>query len=216
MNLVDLSAWRPYVMPQLPGVTELEFRFALRRAAREFCRRAWVWHGAPESFDLVAGQALYSPTLPVDGAGAAAGEIARVLELEAKGVDFMEPCSFEQAQYLDTTQAGEPPLFYAVVDNRQVRVVPQPTASTPDGLTVWCAFKPNQTTEVLPQILLDDYAEGVAQGARWYLQAAEGRPYSDAKAAERHRAAFYGFIGQASVEVARGFARTLLETVPCW
>jgi hypothetical protein len=214
MNLVDLSAWRPYVVPQLPGVTEVEFRFALRRAAREFCRRAWVWHGPQEVMDLVAGQALYSPTLPVDGAGNPVGELARVLE--AKGQDFMEPCTFEQAQYLDQTQAGEPPLFYAVVDSQQVRVVPQPTASVPMGLTLWCAFKPNGTTETLPEILLDEYAEGLAQGALWYLQAAEGRPYTDAKAADQHRAAFYGYIGQASVEVARGFARTLLETVPCW
>lgn len=214
MNLLDPGQWRPYVVPQLPGVTELEFRFALRRAAREFCRRAWVWHGAKETLDLVAGQALYSPTLPVDGAGNPVGELSRVLE--ARGVDFMEPCSFEQAQFLDMTQSGEPPMFYVVVDNQQIRLVPQPSASVVGGLTLWCAFKPNQQAEVLPAILLDDYAEGLAQGALWYLQAATGRPYSDPKAAEQHRAAFYGFIGQASVEVAKGFARTLLETVPCW
>lgn len=208
-----MGQWRPYVLPGAPGLSEPEFRFALRRAAREFCRMAWVWRSEPQTFDLVAGQGRYTPTLP------AQAEIAKALEVygSVSGQwEPLDPCTHEQANYLDETQAGEPPCFYNLVENRLLRLVPVPVAAETAGARALFALKPTPTATQLPEILLHDYAEGLAEGALWYLLASPGTPYADPAGAKAHRQAFYGAIGQASVDTARGFARTALEAVPCW
>lgn len=139
-----------------PGCPDTTMYFGIRQAAIEFCERTRLWRYEDDLTSTVAeAEILVAPT------GAEIHEIELVLfngqELEPKSTSWLDENMLGwRAGILSGT-----PHFYTQTEPNTIRIVPREAGSV--DVAVW--LKPSQDATELPDWLVDQYREVIAQGA---------------------------------------------------
>lgn len=203
--MIDLVQFQPYIYPVLPELSDMEFIANTRRACIEFCRKTQVWQMDLDPIDIVAGQQVYTMTLPTDA------DLSKVMRVIIDGVDQI-PLSEKPAG----SSFGYAPYYTVNISTNQITLVKSPLDNVPAGLQICIALKPTITAFQVPEILLSQYPEAISYGALGNLCAMVGRPFSDFEMAKQYREDFRHAINSAASDALYGFSRAVLETIPAY
>jgi len=211
--MVDAALFLPFVVPEAPGVADLEFLHALRRAVDELCWRAWIWRVDLPDISIVAETNLYTLTLP-DGA-----KLGKVLQATYVDSTIADPYDLrevmaDEATQMETRWKSSQPQGYTLPDARTIRVISTP--SNAGTLSLKAALRPTMDATSYPAVLYQDYPEAIAAGTLAVLRAIPGKPYSDNAEAAVSRERFLQLIGQATVDAAQGHTRAQFQSDAAW
>ncbi len=204
-EILDLIPRVSEVCPTCPEPTAVRH---LRDAAREFCRRTRIWR-ATESWEL--GSETYE-VIAVDQEA----EIFEISHAELDGRD-LTPRTIDDLDEHENgwrTREGQAEWLTQVSPNT-LRVVPKPAidAETPQTLTLELILLPSQTTERLPDILVDAYPQEVVDGALARLLSLKA-DFQDLQTASIHSAAFQAALNRWGNLVPRGQMRAKRRVRP--
>ncbi len=103
--MADFSAFRPYIMPEVPGCPQLLVDDAVREASRQFSLDTWLVTYDVPSFNTVVGTQSYTPTPP------AQHEVLAVATVVKNGSTELDP-SGESTAAKYAPRDGSPVKFW--------------------------------------------------------------------------------------------------------
>ena len=199
MRAVDL--FHPFVLPFAEGCSSPMASQAILSACIEFSSTTQL---VQRTFadDVVAGWQDYDVETPSQMT------LVRVLRvfykdslLTAAPLHAVSPGTAVQGAAIgdvDMHRAAAPAAYFMRDPAAsEYSLYPVPTVSVTNGLTVRAAFAPTRTASQVDDVLFEDYAEQIAHGALGRLLAMPAQPFTDAKTAVRHLAAFRSAMASA-------------------
>lgn len=185
-----LSAFTPYIAPDVPGCPEPLIDDAVRRAAIEFCEKTRALREAV-SFNTVADQDYV--TLAPTG-----GDVARLYKV-MYGDEELEPTTrFDFDEDGDTGQ----PLEYYIEPPNTLRLYPVPDAIY--AMVAHVAVKPDRDATTLDDVLYNNWRDEIAAGAKAKLLKMSKQPWYDQAAADTAKTDFQAAIDKAAHKRATG------------
>jgi hypothetical protein len=188
-----------------PEPTALRY---LRDAAIEFCRRTRVWRES-DSFTLSGDDAEVLAVEP----GAVIYEISHArlgdIDLEPVTIDWLDA---EEPGWRDD-ESG--PRWITQSAPGTLRVAPAPDDDDDDELTVQLILIPSQDADQLPDFLVDDYPNVLADGALAKILALPA-DFGNPQLAIMHAQLFEAEIGRFGARVPRGQQRAPRRVKAHW
>ncbi len=196
-----LSVFYPYVLPYVPGCPNPMAKQAIRSACIEFAGRSCVVQNT-QSESAIANQPNYDVEEP------SGMTLVRVLavyygtrRLEARSREMVNNAVAARGENVgsETYATGTPNEWF----NRDpaepvVSLYPVPYAADTSAITIVAAHQPAHTATRVADILFDDYAEDIANGALARLLSMPNQPFSNPALAERHEKKFVDSMRQAA------------------
>lgn len=195
---MKLDNFLPYLLVELPGVSDPLVRQALVRTAIEFCQMTQCWREPQEPIPLVDGRADYDLDSPTD---------AQVFLLRQAWVGQrpLRPLNLQRMQLELPSDASlgspNPTHFLSSVDRQSLTLYPTPmnrVDATP--LRVEVCHVPKATATNLPDILGERYLMAVGAGTKAYLMSMPGQPWSQPALSDFYRAQFDAGVVAAKIE----------------
>ncbi|NTE96689.1 hypothetical protein [Agrobacterium tumefaciens] len=189
LNLVNPFA------PSLPEPTAVQW---LRWAAIEFCKSTRVWRDE-RRFEVIGG-ADEQFCMP---------EYAAIHEIERSwfGTRELDPLPFGKTpRFRDDSQ----PIYLSQVAPNTVRLVPG--AQEAGELVLHLFLKPSITAEDLPDMLIDDYGQQLAEGALSRILLLPNQPFTDLNMAMAYGQAFQAALDKNFSANIRGQQRAPART----
>lgn len=184
----SLATLNPLVALDTPGVSALVLQQALANAAREFCRRTWVWQNALSAFDVEADVADYplDPELDDDDSN-----------------DLVEIVAITDAILSDVTMT--PGTEYNMNGRGEFHFITTPSTAVTSGLEVTVALQPVLMGDYIDDVVLRHWAEVLASGAKRELLMQAKMPWTDRALATYHSGLFEAGVGRARFDLTRGY-----------
>jgi hypothetical protein len=161
-----------------------------------------VWSEIPAAADIVADQASYAIPVP------AGGQAVKLLEVYVDGQKITpktpDQLAEQYANWITKTGTAE---HYTQLNPDNLLLVPIPDAGITGGLVVRGTFKPARTATELPDLLFNDYADDITNGAVAALCAWPQKPWTNPKLAAVRAGLFQAGIDKTKTRVAKSFAR---------
>ena len=180
---------------------------AVRRAAREFCKSSHAL-SIETSIDTAATTSDYDPVALSAQLVTLEVELVVVNFVRRNASDFLAHQSIEYVNS-QTADADYPRMFAVtgtnVIDNTRkvVRLYPTPVAV--ENLAVDVSVMPLQAATTIPDILSDEYFEGVLAYAKYWLMSQVGKPWSNPEKAAFSYRQFDAKVADARVRKAQGY-----------
>lgn len=196
------SAFLSDVMPEVPDCPLFLAENHVRNAAIEFCDLSSVWRyeTAP---DLIGGDESYSFDPP------SGSVVARVIQAWVNGDEvFPKSASELNSIYSDWRSAVGSAKYITSITPREYKIVPNPSPSDDQKLSLLVALKPTRTSTTCPDFLLEDYIEEIAHGAKARLKEISDKPWTNTSEAIAHRGKFMMGVMRAQSRAELGFGRT--------
>lgn len=210
--MAALASFLPYVLPYVPGCPAPLAEQHIRDICIAFCATTLIAQQALDPVSIIAGIADYDLDPPT------ASRVHLIMrawfdgdELRSLGPDSaVRPAMFNQ--HAEPPPPGRPTGFYRI--DPAIRLNATPEANAPFGLTTLAAIKPTRTAETVPDILFDDYAFEIGQGAAATLMTVPNQPFTDFAAASSRAALYASAIGPARIRAAKAHGRTTATVRP--
>ena len=193
----------PLIVPEVLGCPTPTIDSAINRAAADFCRRSGVWRADLDPVVLVADQWRYTLTLPADA-------VLVSIDAARAGLRLLGPVSDPHGVLPWGQEPGEPTRYALSADESAILVHPAPVAA--GSLSVSVVLAPTLGAATLPDLLVNRYYEGVAEGAKAILRRMPGQPWTDVNAAQLAALTARQKADEARVEREWGAARSLSVT----
>lgn len=210
--MATLSDFYPYILPQVPGCPELTADVAIRSALIEFCEKSLIIQRDLDPVTVVKGIVDYDIDPP---ANQLVTRVMRVWykdkELTPTAPDNVNSSEVYNQLFPDADKSRSDPRIFLQKDERTFTIFPIPMDTVANGLTVRAALKPTRTTETVEDVLFEDYAETVAQGALYRLLSIPGKPWMNGPASAAALAMFNSTINVARQRASRGHTRADLR-----
>lgn len=185
------SAFYPYVAPDVYECPEITMEIAVRDAAIEFCRRAYVWQEELDPINVDQGVHTYD-------LGVSRGSICEnVLEARFDDLKLAPAKVNDLPANRDTYEAK--PRAYSMIFGDQVRLYPVPDRAGELKLTV--ALTPSSAATGIDSTLFERYKEVIAHGAKHRLMSVPSKSWSNPAAAQYHMTQFMRGVGEARIRV---------------
>lgn len=194
MTTVSLDALLPYVSPSVPACPLETQRTAIRDAATEFLAATHIWR-EPLPLDFTQpGLAEYSldptpipdTTRPPDDPAFVPVRVESVLWVMLAGHHLTGTDRRVSARMRHDLEGV--PQFYWLVHDRMLRLYP-----TPEGVYEFygeLAIKPTRDSPVLPEWVVDDWADAITDGVLWRLMRTPQTAWTNMELAVFHRRRF--------------------------
>lgn len=161
---MTLDGFNSLILPKVMGCPLPEVRLSVLQAARELCKKAFVWNAFQDPVSLQEGVASYN-LVPVTDA------YIHTVKNIWMGARELTPASMEDVAALypnwQVATSNEPTMYNLAEDRTKVRVFPIPTgltAATPQ-VRIRSIFVPLNTAQTLPDFMGRDYDELISWGA---------------------------------------------------
>lgn len=189
MAVTSWSAFFPYVAPDVYECPQITMEIAIRDAATEFCRRAYVWKEELDPINVEAGVHTYD-------LGASRNVICEhVVEAMFGDQELVSTKTSNLPSNRDTYEAK--PRAYALQFGDQIRLYPIPdTAGT---LKVTAALTPSSTATGIDTTVFERYKEVIAHGAKHRLMNVPSKSWSNPALAQYHMTQFMRGVGEARI-----------------
>jgi hypothetical protein len=187
MKVHDFARW---ILPEVLGCPDPVVDQAIVSTVYEFCDQTGAWDETQDAQTVEANVSDYDIPAP-------AGAIAlRVLDVLLSGRP-LSSLSFHTAAM--TQRVSAPVGYTSSIERGVVRLVPVPT-ETGALLVVRAAYAPSMTATVLPDFLMQRYAEVIASGTKARLQMMPGVAWTNPTLAAVHAQRFQSGMIDARVE----------------
>lgn len=212
MPTTNYTSWYDQVLVDIPGVLQALALDAIRNAAIEFCEKSLAWTHEHDPVSIAALVNVYDYSKPAN---------AMVVRPLQAWVNEREPILFKTPAELsdllgDWRAAKGAPQFITQVRPTQFYLVPKPTVSIANGLTLRVALKPSRASTGLETFLFEDYLDAITAGAKARLFAMPKKPWTDAGAASNQRDAFDTKIRETRDRVLRGYGPSRARVKPMY
>jgi len=200
----------PYVLPDLPGVSETQAINALISSAIEFCERSLVLQRDHDPINLVAGRSAYDLDAPT---GYLVHKVMKAWHRNSV-LQPIAPDDMDDARLYNVHAATEgwgTPSGYTHKGERQIALWPPPNEDLEKGLTVRIAIKPKRDVTQFDDDLYQDFIEVIASGAKAKLQITPGKPFSNPQVAGFNQALFTAGVNRAMVRANKAHTRANLS-----
>jgi len=181
-------------------------RKAIIDACRDFIKRTHIWKEI-KIFSLGANQSEYQIGIPENSFIQDVGYLGRIIENSTNPVKYADRTRFKRTeQDLDLEspnwreQVSKNSDFWRwgiQSDRRTLFVYPKPTIALQDGVKCQVVLAPNQDAFEVIDIVYDEWAEAIGNGAAMKLLNVPGKAWTDYNAAELRRRQFNKAIAAA-------------------
>lgn len=185
---------------------------AIRNAAIEFCERTRAYKADLTPITVTLATATYAfagmPTETV---------VHEILEatIGDQVVDPVGPDDLRELYGADwRTKTGPTPLYVTQDDERNVRVVPIPTATLTDTLKVFAALKPTHNATGIESRIYEENKTIIAAGAKGKLLMVPKQPYTNQPLGVFYLEQFEIAASSRAIRASRGFTRAKLRSRP--
>lgn len=191
MNFID---WLPFVLPWAPACPDETAVHHIKQAAIRFCATTGCIR---ETLDPVLGDG-YSTTiaLPVDDQV----DIAKLFKVQVG--DFRRTVIFQAERGATLASRHQSDDLAYTIDRRSIFVSPAPADG--DRIVATVSLKPSQASYACDDVLFDQYAQHIADGALASLLLLP--KFRDKEQAAVSEGKFRAAIGSVSIQVAKGYA----------
>jgi len=206
--MATLSDFYPYVLPEIPGCPEITADVALRASLIEFCEKTLIVQRDHDPITVIANKTDYDLEPPT---GQLVTKIMRAWYRDQK-LDPLVPDSVEAATVYNSLFANASvtkadPRQFLHKDERTITVYPFPKETVANALTLRVAYKPSRKATVFDDVLYEDYAEGIAHGAKYRLLGMANKPWTNGPAALTALTLFNAAVNVARSRATRGNSR---------
>lgn len=170
--MTALSAWFPEIQPHVPAAPEPLLEQALRFAGDEFCTRSGIVQQFLQA-DSAAGVSTVTFTPPVNT------EVRRFIKVWHLDQEIFSagPTLVDRPDAYGTPPSGTPARYLDQQGN-VVRVYPAPDATTANAFSAVAVLAPAAAATELPDVLYREWRQAIAAGARAYIKAIPGQPFT--------------------------------------
>lgn len=207
--MATLDDFYPYVLPDVPGCPEITADVALRAALIEFCEKSLIVQRDHDPITVIANTSDYDLEPPT---GQLVAKIMRAwfknTQLDPVAPDNVDAATIYNRQFADASIKKAEPKQFLQKDERTITVYPIPKDTAPNSLTLRVAYKPTRKATTFEDVLFEDYAEGIAHGAKYRLLGMANKPWTNGPAAAASMAIFNAAINQARSRATRGHNRS--------
>lgn len=210
--MAELSDFYPYVLIDVPGCPEVVVDTALRSALIEFCEKSLVVQRDLDPVTVVAGTSDYDlepPTFQL---------VSKILKLWYKSTELspMAPDNIKNAEvynrlFTDADTGRSDPRFFLQKDTTTFSIYPVPKNTVANAITIRAALKPSRSASTVEDVLFQDYAETIAQGAKYRLLSMPGKPWMNGPASAAALSMFTAGVNVARQRASRGGTRADLR-----
>jgi len=205
--MAAISVFRPLVYIDCPGVPNPMMDDAIRRAAREFCKKTQALT-VEVNITLAVADNSYAPTMATGTEILAVESLRRPTSQTRVTPEYLVARSVDHIT-AQTTATGTPTI-YAVTDDSTVEIVLYPTPTAIETLTAKVVFMPTKAAATLDDRLANIYLEAVTEYAKYWLQSQPDKPWSNPDAAMASNRQFESFASAAIIR--RNQTRTNTST----
>jgi len=202
----------PYVMTEVIGAPEPVVVQAIRNACIEFCEKSLILTRDHDPLTIVSGIVDYDLEPPT---GYLVVKVQKAW-LENNQIDPLAPDVIKDASVYNRlfssyqSQASTPSAFLQK-DARSISIWPVPDKQYKNGLTMRVALKPTRASTSIEDEVFEDYAEAIAHGAIYRLQASVGKAYTNPEMAAVNKGLFEQAINVARQRATHGHVRSNLS-----
>lgn len=203
----------PYVLPDVVGAPEPLVVHHIRNACIEFCEKSLILTRDHDPITVVANTVDYDLEPPT---GYLVVKVQKAwldnMPLDPIAPDFVrEPAVYNRLYATYNAESASTPRGYLQKEERSISVWPKPDRKYTNGLTMRVALKPTRTSTSIEDVIFEDYAEAIAQGALYRLQLSPNKAYSNAEMAAINKGLFEQGINVARQRASRGHVRSNLS-----
>lgn len=200
------------VMPDLPGCTyELAIN-AIRNAAIEFCEKTLILQADHDPVTVVAGITDY------DFAPPSGSLVVKVMQAwyKKRHLKPLAPDEIRRPEVYNRAFVGADvgrtePTYILQKSSETFSVYPVPAEKATSAITMRVAYKPTRNSTQCDELLFQDYAEGIAHGAKARLMMSPAKPYTNPQLAAAEMQLFQQAINVARQRANRGYVRSDLQ-----
>jgi len=207
-----MKYWEDFLIEILPSVENCPNPLAInavRNAAIEFCQRSVVWRKELDPITISATIKEYdlhaelenNETISAINTGHILdnGQICPLYVTTTEELDSVVP------QWKGVTGQRSSAVF--MKDTRTAQLYPIPETTIAGGLNLEMVLKPSRDATGVPDWLFEQWAEGIAAGAKARLFNMKSRPWYDASFAMDEQDTFDAAVKDASMRVNKAHSR---------
>lgn len=205
--MTNHSAFLDYVMPHVPGCLPEMALQEIKNTIIDFCEKSMILQVDHDPVTAIMNVVDYDLEPPQDRL------VVRIMKAWYKG-QLLDPYSPDQVEtpsvynqnsgYL--VNRGDP-RFYLQKDPRSFSLYPIPAETVASSITMRIALKPTRSTQMIDDLIFEDYAEIIGHGAIARLAASPGKPYYNPQMAAARNGAYQAGLNVARDRAQRGFVR---------
>jgi len=195
----------PYVLPDLPGVSEQQAATALVSAMIDLCERSLVLQRDHDAINVVADKGVYDLDAPTGYV------VHKVMKAWYRTSPIWPalPDDMDDAHLYHARVGG--PVAFVHRGERTISLYPVPSETVDRGLTLRMAIKPKRDVVNIDDELYEDYIEVIAAGAKAKLQITPGKPFTNPQMAGFNQGLFTAGINRAMLRANKGHSRANLS-----
>jgi len=200
------------VMPDVSGCTVDIAKHAIRNACIEFCEKSLILQRDHDPVTVVAGIVDYDFDPPANNL------VTRIMRAwyKANELTAVAPDSIRSSEVYNRLFSGAnvvrtDPTSILQKDERTFSLYGIPKDTVANGLTMRVALKPTRAATTVEDVLLEDYAEIIAAGAKARLMMSPNKPYTNPQLAVGHMELFRQGTNVARQRAYRGHVRADLR-----
>ena len=200
------------VMPDVPGCTKSMAENAIKNTIIHFCEKSLILQRNHDPLTCIEGISEYDFEPP-------SGQLViKIMKMWVKGSELiaLAPDDIGVAEIYNTAFSGantskSDPVYYLQKEERIVSVYPIPSTTVASGFTIRVAYKPSRSATTVDDVLFEDYADIIGDGAKYRLFLSPGKPYSSLDAATTHKGLYTEGLNVAIQRASRGHVRSDLS-----
>jgi len=202
----------PYVLPDVVGAPEPLVVHHIRNACIEFCEKSLIITRDHDPITVVANTVDYDLEPP---AGYLVVKVQKAWldnnPLDPIAPDFVREASVYNRLFSSYNPGGSTPKGFLQKEERSISLWPMPDRKYTNGLTLRVALKPTRASTTIEDVVFEDYAEVIAQGALYRLMASPGKAYTNPEMAGINKGLFDQGINVARQRATHGHVRSNLS-----
>lgn len=191
--MATIDSLLPLLRPSIKGCPDEAARRAIRRAARDFCRKTWYCRRSI-TIDLVEDQKYYDLAPESEDE-----EIIGVKSMQYRD-QILTPTSPEEMR---TSSDGGSPAAYFVDTSNSIAFYPTPDADEADVTYARVAIQPTDDTDTLPDDLVIEFEQAIIDGALMWLFRMDGQPWTNYDASMKLEALYGQAVHRAKSDAMR-------------
>jgi hypothetical protein len=212
--MTPYTAFLDYVLPDAPGCTNELAVHAIKNTVIEFCEKSLILQVDHDPVTIVAGQVDYDLEPPRDTLIVKIQKVFyKEYEIEPMSPDEVMSASLYNRNFPDANPEKGPPKLYTQKDARTFSVYPVPQDTERLALTLRVALKPTRSATQIDDLIFEEYAETIGNGAISRLCLSPKKPYTNPQIAAIKQAQFAAGLNVARQRANRGYVRSKEQVV---
>ncbi len=206
----DISAFRTYIAPYVPGCPYLLIDREVIRITRELCEKAHLWKEAQEV------TSLRNKVNQIDIGPYPEADVLSIEYVTYNGVELTQTTERELSEYYPRWRDthGTPTHFFTIMRDSVIQLYPSPNLTRPRSIKYEVIVNPSLEAQTVPWFLFDKCLDAIVDGALVGLMSILGKEWSNPQEAARRAQLYQVGIYRARDLAVRMYASQNLNLTP--